>query len=775
MNILAATLHSKTLQTQQDKENYRPEFFRIWQEQEKVALSKLLEVKPYIKVSDTIQSQLKELAKTSHPSQKLTQEEIESFVQQYLAGRDISEYGVWVYYPWSEKLVHILDEKEFVMLRTNRNKYKITDEEAVLLAEKKIGVIGLSVGQSVSLTLAMERSFGELRIADYDDLEITNLNRLRSGIHNMGLLKTVLVAREIAEIDPFLKVTCFHNGITEENIDAFLTENGKLDILIDECDSIDIKILCRVEAKKRGIPVVMEASDRGTIDVERFDLEPDRSIIHGWLDHLKIDFNVLKNLKTSEDKVPYMLPIAGIETLSPRMKASALEVGQSIVTWPQLASGVALGGGVTADICRRILLDDFHQSGRYFIDIEELIGDPAKKYNTKDKAQEISALDLDQIQQILKEVPVSPDGSGVQPNSETVRAVIEAAAMAPSAGNNQPWKWYFDNHYLYLFHDLHRSISFGDFKSMASYMALGAAIENASLKAGDMDFALKVELFPSGPWKNPIAKIGFAKKTEESGIGYLSQYLSKRHTNRYNGTGIPIPKAAFNEMQKAIAGERVKFLHVTSTSGLAEMADIIGTSERLRVFISEGHFDLFQKELRWDSEQAIKSRDGLDLNTFELSIAEHIGLRLARDPEVADYLHKWDAGKGLERLSRRSVNTSSGVGVIAIPRFDAENLVNAGRALERIWLVATKYQIAVQPMLAPILHFARIMYSENSNMKKDIEERFMSLYQKFVEVMGLSAKEDVAVFLFRIGFAREPEVKSYRLPLEEIYYSEGQG
>jgi hypothetical protein len=51
----------------------------------------------------------------------------------------------------------------------------------------------------------------------------------------------------------------------------------------------------------------------------------------------------------------------------------------------------------------------------------------------------------------------------------------------------------------------------------------------------------------------------------------------------------------------------------------------------------------------------------------------------------------------------------------------------------------------------------------------------MSLYQKFVEVMGLSAKEDVAVFLFRIGFAREPEVKSYRLPLEEIYYSEGQG
>ncbi len=32
--------------------------------------------------------------------------------------------------------------------------------------------------------MAMERSFGELRIADYDVLELTNLNRIRTGVHN---------------------------------------------------------------------------------------------------------------------------------------------------------------------------------------------------------------------------------------------------------------------------------------------------------------------------------------------------------------------------------------------------------------------------------------------------------------------------------------------------------------------------------------------------------------------------------------------------------------
>jgi tRNA A37 threonylcarbamoyladenosine dehydratase len=62
--------------------------------------------------------------------------------------------------------------------------------------------MGLSVGQSVSLALAMERSFGELRIADFDELDLSNINRIRTGVYNLKIQKTVIVAREIAEIDP---------------------------------------------------------------------------------------------------------------------------------------------------------------------------------------------------------------------------------------------------------------------------------------------------------------------------------------------------------------------------------------------------------------------------------------------------------------------------------------------------------------------------------------------------------------------------------------------
>jgi hypothetical protein len=42
-----------------------------------------------------------------------------------------------------------------------------------------------------------------------------------------------------------------------------------------------LKILLREKARALRLPVLMETSDRGMLDVERFDLEPDRPILYG--------------------------------------------------------------------------------------------------------------------------------------------------------------------------------------------------------------------------------------------------------------------------------------------------------------------------------------------------------------------------------------------------------------------------------------------------------------------------------------------------------------
>lgn len=351
---------------------FKPIIFNLNINEDEQVFKQLLESSETITIIDEIQSQVEELIKLKNPQLKLTKEELTLRTNNLLNGRELHQYGVWVYYPWLNKIIHLLDKAEFIEVRTNRNQYKITPEEEEKLSTKTIGVVGLSVGKSIALTIAMERICGELIIADFDVIELSNLNRIQTGVQNFGIKKTVVVAREIAEIDPFLKVTCLSDGLTEENMDKFFFPNGKkIDLCIEVCDGLNIKVVTRQKAKEYKVPVVMSTSDRGMTDIERFDKEEDTDIFHGALNG--IDISNINKLITNEEKAPIVKAILQEKAMSLELKKSMLEIGKSVSTWPQLASCVTMGGGITCNISRRLLLGKQLKSGRYFIDLEKLI------------------------------------------------------------------------------------------------------------------------------------------------------------------------------------------------------------------------------------------------------------------------------------------------------------------------------------------------------------------------------------------------------------------
>lgn len=351
---------------------FLPRIFNINNPHDKIEVQQLLDGQQDIVVIDQIESQLRELIKIRNPKTSLSEAEYLEQIDTLLNGLSAQEYGCWVYYPWNKKLVHLLSEDAFIELRTSRNLYKITPEERKILLNKKIAVIGLSVGQMIALTLVMERTCSEIRLADFDVIELSNMNRIRTSVTNIGVSKAVVAAREIAEMDPYMKVSIFTEGITENNIDDFLTKDGKVDVLVEECDGLDVKILSRIKARSLSIPVVMETNDRGMIDIERYDLEPTLPLLHGLIPENMGDLNALRNL-SNQEKVPLLGAMVGIENISDRMRLSLGEMGKTISTWPQLASSVVLGGAMVTDVCRRILLNQFTVSGRYYVDFNELI------------------------------------------------------------------------------------------------------------------------------------------------------------------------------------------------------------------------------------------------------------------------------------------------------------------------------------------------------------------------------------------------------------------
>ncbi|MEO6916620.1 MAG: Rv1355c family protein [Chitinophagaceae bacterium] len=753
---------------------YQPEILDLDNHEHRETFDYLLATVPYIQVYDEIDGQLRELIKSMHPSRKIRSEEYPALISAHLQGSDIFTYGVWVYYPWSARMIHLLAEEEFIEVRTNRNRYKITREEQAILATKKLGIVGLSVGQSIALTLAIERTCGELRLADFDTVELSNLNRMRCGLHNLGIKKTVIAAREISEIDPFLKVVIYNEGLKESNLDDFFLANGKLDMLVEVCDGLDVKIISRFRARELGIPVVMDTNDRGMLDIERFDLEPDRPILHGLagdLDPFKI-----ADL-TNEEKIPYILTMIGANTISTRLKASMLEVEQSINTWPQLASSVTLGGALTTDVCRNIFLDHFNQSGRFYIDMEEIIksqsGISAEK--THSLLQPPPALTTETLESIAsayeENKPTNAEFTEVL-NPVELNAILEAACLAPSGGNAQPWKFLLKNDRLFICHDAHFSFSLLDYNKSGSMIAFGAMLENIEIKCSSMDIKVCIDTFPLENYPELIAVLGFNHHGIVNSLTPLAAFIGIRNTNRIVTTREPLRSKdaeTLQAMASTVIGASLAIFE--SESSLASFNEILTNTERLRFLHPQGHYDTFVNEIRFTPDEIKSTADGLDVNTLNMKPSEIGALSIAKDPAAISFLRKLQQGKGFKKISSKNILTASAICVLSMPDGSARSFFNGGRALERVWLEATRNGIGFQP-ISQITFMTELLSKKCSHLLNAYEEsELVVIENKFRELMGNPSSHPV--FVFRLFYSDMPVVRSLRKPLDRVLVVSG--
>jgi len=273
-------------------------------------------------------------------------------------------YGTVAWYPWKKKAILLLEEAEFIAVRTNRNRNKIRGEEQVELAGKSVGVVGMSVGRSVAMALAMERVVGRLHLADADTLELSNLNRIPASLFELGQSKVISAARAIAEVDPYLEVEVWPDGFAPEVMTEFF---GGLDLVVDACDALSAKALLRLGARDRRMPLIMETNDRGLVDIERYDLEEITGFLHG-----RISLEQLTTLAGGGEWTPELLDaFVDLSAISERAKESLAEVGKTLVGWPQLHSDVALGAGMATNVIRRILLGEDIADQRIRFDFNE--------------------------------------------------------------------------------------------------------------------------------------------------------------------------------------------------------------------------------------------------------------------------------------------------------------------------------------------------------------------------------------------------------------------
>ncbi len=708
-------------------------------------------------VVDAIQSQLAELVELQHPKVDLEDDKIVELVEKHLNGIPKEQYGLWVYYPWSRRLVHIVYKEEFIELRTSRNKYKITNEEQAKLQQKTVGIIGLSVGHAIATTIASERICSEIRLADFDILELTNLNRIKTGIGNLGLKKTVLAAREIAEIDPFIKVKCYHEGVTDANLFDFLTTGGNLDVCLEECDGFYAKFKVRLTCKELGIPVIMDTSDKGLLDVERFDLEPDREIFHG-LTHVE-DLEKLRGL-TTDEKIPYLYQIINEHEMSIRLRASLIEVGESIKSWPQLSSAVTMGSGIAVDVTRRMLLGDFVSSGRYSIDPEQLIKDEEVHDKKVETSEPFSATKEDLGADVQTSLSSNIDKA-------TIESLVADAIKAPSGGNSQPWKWVFNGNELFLFLDTERCSPYTDLNNWGAVLALGCATENLILSANSRGIGVVQEHL--NQTEKFALKFSFSSNGAQNVVpvydSTLYDAVAHRQTNRNNSELKVLETSHKEDLFAAVNSiDGAELTIIENREDIRALADIIAEGDMIR-FLNKFLYEELMMEIRWDKKHAIEQPYGVELDLFDITAKDKIGFKIAGSWKVASFVKKI-GGNALGDLSRKLLLNGSAVALITMPKIDNMNFFNGGMAIERFWLTAAKHDVAIHPFAALSYFFTRLETNSVDLFSAKEVETLKALRIRWNEILKIPPGRP-ELFFCKLSYAPRA-ADSQRIPLDQV-------
>lgn len=645
----------------------------------------------------------------------------------------LAEPTRWAYYPWRRTVVKILGPRGFRRLRLDRNRNLISADEQERLSRLRIGVIGLSVGHAVAYHLATEGLCGELRLTDFDELELPNLNRVPATVFDLGLNKAVVAARRIAEIDPYLAVRVDPGGVSPESIDEFL---DGLDVVVEECDSLDAKVLVREAARARRLPVLMATSDRGLLDVERFDLNPTRPILHGLLGD--IDTTGLSGL-TSKDKVPHVLRILDAAQLSPRMAASLVEVGKTLTTWPQLAGEVVLGAAVIADAVRRIGLGEPLPSGRARLDVAAMLNhldDPLAEHPGEAPAHRLPE-------------PAEP--------TDPADIIAIAAGRAPSGGNAQPWHIESSQNLLSLRLATEYTTTM-DVGYRGSAVALGAAAFNARVAAAAHGLTGRMQ-WRRGDEGTPLHGILELSPGAAPALAALYEPMWQRETNRQRGTASPIGSDVLGMLDAAVRGEGARLQILDTATDIEAAAQILAETDRIRYLTPTLHREMFS-ELRWPSDAAPDS--GLEVSTLGLDPADLVLLDILRRPEVMAKLSDWNAGSALGEDTYERVVASAAIAVISVRGRRLTDYAVAGSAVEALWVNAQQHELAVQPV-SPVF-----LYAHNDHDRAHLSPTHADAlreHQHAFRRLTATAPDESQALVLRLSRAPRPSIRSRRRSL----------
>ena len=322
-----------------------------------------------------------------------------------------------------------------------------------------------------------------------------------------------------------------------------------------------------------------------------------------------------------------------------------------------------------------------------------------------------------------------------------LRHGLWAATLAPSAHNSQPWRFRVDGESVELGWDAERRLPEGDPSGGYLAVGLGAAAESFALGLAEHGLAAETTI-DWRPETLQAARIRSSAGQVDRADVALATQVARRKTTRLPFTAQPVSHAALASLATEAERGGCTLAVVQEPRRLRVIADAIGEGTASN-FANTLVFDEFCDWLRMPDDGR---RDGLALDALEMrglraALARHV-LR----PRSMRVLRRVGLHRLLAQDQVRLARATSTFCILVAPSPAPEDMFQAGRVVQRIWLRATMLDLRVHPMTAAIDHTG----------------------PREVLAAAFGVPSDAAIALcFRLGHG-PAGVRSPRLPLQHL-------
>ena len=258
---------------------------------------------------------------------------------------------------------------------------------------------------------------------------------------------------------------------------------------------------------------------------------------------------------------------------------------------------------------------------------------------------------------------------------EKLMFLLRFAILAPSVHNTQPWKFSIDRDRVGLFCDAARWLQVADPDRRDLHLSMGCVLENLLVAARHFGYAPEVKYARVATKPNFIATVDLSrfeppKRRRDAAL----DRLSTRHTAFGATESRAVTPSMLEELDKACAGEGTTLYLTDDPAVRSGAGGLFGRATALQFADEE----------------------------YRLELAGWIGRGEYGVPRVVARLGRF----GVPQVEKDNVKEASRIaaapyfGVILSENDDRISQVQAGQAMERVWLAAAGWNVSLRPASA---------------------------------------------------------------------------